>query len=156
MNREERDTFYNWHVAINRATEDLGYDKSRFMYDAKDIAEEWDRLPYWFGLERTGKLPVVHRQCSHSGEQEIVDNHLTCCLGVETRKCEFLAMLDKAEGVSGEDMDKIKARTCIAHAMTVKANNNGHLDTSEGIIMHEGDRMFWDNVYRNMAAKDEG
>lgn len=154
MDEKTCNIHHNWHVGINRTVDAVGYDRARFMYKAKEIAEESSRLPYWFAKERTGTMPQLHRQCSHSGAEVIPDNHLTCCLGVECRKCEFLLTLEKESlGIAPEEMDRIKTWTCIAHIMQEGAK--GFVDTSEGFILTTDDRMFWDNVYRNMAMTDD-
>jgi hypothetical protein len=154
MDEKTSKIHHDWHVGINQAVDHLGYDKARFMYDAKEIAEESERLPYWFARERTGTLPKSHQQCSHSEPEVMADNHLTCCLGVECRKCEFLLSLDAhAQDIPPEEMDKIKTWTCISHIM--RENAKGFVDTSEGMVLTTSDRLFWDGVYRSLAAGDD-
>jgi hypothetical protein len=153
MNEQERRDHYAWHVRLNQISEQLGHDKMRWMYAAKEVAEESSRLPYWFKLEREGKLPELHRQCSRSPDEPIQDNHLTCCLGIECRKCEFLVALNDLP-VSGEELDRIKTWTCVTHILKESAIR-GFVDTSEGMILTVDDRMFWDNVYTSLAAYDE-
>ena len=148
---------WNWHIGINRTVDTFGYEQSRFMYDAKEIAEEAQRLPYWFARERTNSMPELHQQCSQSEPEVVIDNHLTCCLGVECRNCQFLQKLEaESPNVPPEEMDKFKAWTCIAHIMTVKAQKDRFVDTSEGFILTTGDRMFWDHVYSSLSMSDEG
>jgi hypothetical protein len=145
----DNDTNHEWHVRINRASVAMGFSKMRWMYEAKNIAEESRRLPILFKQERTGALPKIHRQCSHSPGEAVIDNHLTCCLGTQCRKCEFLAALD-APGIAPEELDQIKAWTCIAHILNEDAGT-GRIDTSEGMILTTDDRMFWDKVYENLS-----
>jgi hypothetical protein len=149
------DIRHNWHVGINKTVhgDGVGWEKARWMYTAKELDEESKRLPYLFMKERTGALRQTHHQCSRDAEgTPVSDNHLTCCLGVECRKCEFLAALDKnISDVPPEEMDKIKSWTCIAHILA----QQDFVDTSEGMILTTDDRMFWDNVYRSMGGFDD-
>ena len=146
------DLNHNWHVAINKyAMEVRKTEKGwpHFMYEAKDLANESKRLAILFRKEREGKLGKVHRQCSMSPVEPIEDNHLTCCLGTECRKCEYLLALDKAENLAPEQIDEIKAWTCCAHVLT----SGGDL-AQEGYILTVGDRMFWDRVYQSMSEPE--
>lgn len=154
MNRLDHDVSHKWHVALNEANFVGDKDFRHWMYDAKQLADEVPRLVYLFALERQDKLPKLHRQCSHSSTEEVFDNHLTCCLGVECRKCEHLAALDKAN-LTPEQIDECKAWTCAAHILT-EQGTQPHIDTSEGFILTTDDRMYWDRVYSSLAAIDYG
>ena len=150
-----RNAEHEWHVQINRASDSIGYDKMRWMYSAKHLAEEARRLPRLFKAEREGTLRKVHHQCSYDKEgKSVPDNHLTCCLGVECRNCEFLRAIE-TPAIEPEMLDQIKAWTCIAHILHQNGASGDHVDMSEGMILTTDDRMFWDNVYESMAASDE-
>ena len=104
---------HRWHVAINAHASAVGHKDMRFMYEAKDAAGEAARLPVLFKMEREGTLRKRHHQCSHDHDGEPVsDNHLTCCLGVECRKCPHLLALDSAE-LEPDEKDVVKAWTCV-------------------------------------------
>lgn len=139
-----------WHVAVNQfASGKAGTDDwPKFMYEAMHLAEEAVRLRYLFESEREGKLPKIHCQCPTCAPQAVPihDNHLTCCLGVECRKCPHLLALDSA-GLPPQALDQAKAWTCCAHIIS-----KGGDWANEGYILTTDDRMFWDRVYDNLAA----
>jgi hypothetical protein len=149
MNYEQRRIIDNkWHAALNNFNAP-GTGEFRFwMYEAKHMAYEVMRLIGLFEAERTGHLPTLHKQCSQSHAEILQDNHLTCCLGIECRKCEYLLALEKAE-LTPTEIDEIKTWTCCAHIVGEAAQR--HVDTSEGYILTEGDKMFWDHVYTNLG-----
>lgn len=161
--RLPRELDHPWHVEINRhvASDYLGLG---WMYDAKALAEEVPRLALLFGMERRGELTPIHRQCSRSAPEPVVDNHLTCCLGVKCRTCPHLAVVDAVKtrrdysvhpsvelSVTPEERDAMKAWTCAAHIMRSPES----VDTSEGFILTTDDRMYWNNVYESLSAGDE-
>ena len=133
-----------WHEAINKFEGDYATQKD-YMYDGKTAASESERLPILFKMEREGKLKKIHKQCSMSKQEEVIDNHLTCCLGVECRKCPMLLALEKAE-LTPEQIDNTKSWTCIAHILMTDGDTAG-----EGFILTTDDRMYWDSVYASLA-----
>lgn len=142
-----------WHVAVNRLHDERrekNEERSRFMYEAKAAAHEVPRLMLLFKDEREGRLTKIHRQCTLSPTEHVVDNHLTCCLGVECRKCPELLALEKAE-LTPEAIDRAKAWTCVAHVLSKGGDVSG-----EGYILTEDDKMFWQRTYESMAAVDPG
>lgn len=144
------DVNHEWHVAINRHCAEQRESKQewpRFMYDAKHAAAEVPRLALLFSHERNGKLCKTFRRCSCCSDQKhVVDNHLTCCLGVECRNCPHLAGLDKAK-MPPEQRDWIKAWTCVSHILA-----NGGDVAGEGFLTTVDDRMYWDSVHESLAA----
>jgi hypothetical protein len=153
MNRIDDELSYKWHIALN-AYNNVGGDFRHWMYEAKNMADEVGRIALWFGRERTGELPKIHKQCSHQEAVPITENHLSCCLGVKCKECPHLLAIDKAE-VTPEQLDEIKAWTCCSHILhELGAHPNG-IDTSKGYILTVGDRMFWDNVYSSLAGSDK-
>lgn len=150
MERLNRELNYKWHVALNHYN-NVGKDFRSWMYDAKHMADEIARIAIWFMCERTGQLPVIHRQCSQSQPVPIPENHLSCCLGQKCKECPHLLALEKAE-VTLEQLDEMKAWTCTAHILFEKTQRS--IDDSEGYIMHEGDKMYWENVYSNLDGED--
>lgn len=149
MERQNHSFIHSWHRVINEFHKDkIGKNWQGWMYDAKDIADEVPRSSNLFGLERKGELPKIHQQCSHSLPEPVIDNHLSCCLGVECRKCEMLMALDKA-AMEPEQIDEIKAWTCIAHILTEKGKRE-FIDTSEGYILTTDDKMYWETVYSHL------
>ena len=151
--RPDHRFMHEWHVAINAAHWDgAKWTEPRlpYMYAGKDLADEVPRMVVVLRSERTGKLPQSHRQCSHSDAEQVPDNHLTCCLGVECRKCPALLALDRAK-LTPEQIDVAKAWTCAAHIM----RDGGNADTSEGFLLTTDDRMYWDRVYSNLSMGTE-
>ncbi|MDE2101187.1 MAG: hypothetical protein KGL39_28335, partial [Patescibacteria group bacterium] len=144
------DVNHQWHVAINRRSEECREAKEewpKWMYAAKEAAGEVPRLALLFAKERLGQLCKTFRRCSCCSDQKhVVDNHLTCCLGVECRKCPHLAALDKAE-LPPEQRDWIKAWTCAGHILTGGGDMAG-----EGFLMTVDDRMYWDSVHESLAS----
>lgn len=153
-----RELTHSWHGAINQfihppeAKHDHEHwKKNRSMYWAKTAFGEVERLPMLFEMERTGKLAKTHKACAHCGPppQEVQDNHLTCCLGVECRACPMLVALDSVD-CTDEERDQIKAWTCIAHILS-----SGGDVANEGFILTTDDRMYWDSVHQSLASADQ-
>lgn len=141
-----------WHVAINIFHEGMPIgDFKNWMYKAKKVAAAIPYMTHYFMQERTDSLPKVHKQCScsHSKSQEVVNNHLTCALGIKCKKCEYLLALEKAD-LLVEKIDEAKAWTCCMHMVWGEAQGK-IFDDSEGFIVTVDDRMFWNNVYENLA-----
>jgi hypothetical protein len=145
---------HNWHVSLNEYSRPMfGTDENvHWMYEAKRAFQESERLPKLFALERKGELPYIHQQCSMSAPENVVDNHLSCCLGEECRKCEHLLALDKAD-LPPELIDQAKAWTCVSHIL--HECGRGMIDTSEGYILTVSDRMYWNNVYDSLMAAND-
>ena len=142
-----------WHVAINKHHNLCGDgprpEWKRWMYEGKTMSAEVPRLAVLFKMERLGELSKLHKQCSMSPVEAVDDNHLTCCLGTECRKCEALLALDQAE-LAPEEIDHIKAWTCAAHIVS-----SGGDPAGEGYILTTDDRMFWDTTYHYMSMTEE-
>jgi len=153
--REGRDFDHRWHVALNYPQgKDGPLGSPSWMYEAKTLADEVGRLVTILGMERRGELPQHHHQCSRDATGEPVpDNHLTCCLGVECRKCEYLAVIERGE-LTPEEKDVAKAWTCATHIVASGGVEGTKFDTSEGFLLTTDDRMYWDNVYESLAAGD--
>jgi hypothetical protein len=143
---------HEWHVSVNR----LHYpdnapavEHRAWMYEAMSAADAVRYLPLRFKAERLGQLPPIHQQCSQQSPEPVVDNHLTCCLGVECRKCPELLALDAAK-VTDEQRDEIKAWTCVTHIVS-----KGGDVAREGYVLTTDDAMFWERTYAGMAAQPE-
>lgn len=156
MNRPDHDLLHEWHVAINQYHYGENFksinERQPWMYDAKNIADEIPRLTMLFKAERLGELPKIHQQCSHSEPEQVVDNHLSCCLGVKCKECPYLLALEGAN-VSRERVDEIKAWTCAAHILSEKGKRM--IDDSEGYVLTVDDKMYWQNVYKSLASTDD-
>lgn len=148
LDRLDHRISHSWHCAINDFNTPLmGSGKWRhWMYEAKRMADEIPRMTYWFKVEREGKMPQVHQQCSRSPQEQVQDNHLSCCLGVECRKCPELLALEKAD-MAPERIDEAKAWTCAAHIVSQGGDHMG-----EGYLLTVGDRMYWDTLHESLAA----
>lgn len=155
-NRLDHKVSNEWHAAINDLNQTSGKPFVHWLYRAKDAADEVPRMAMLFEMERNGKLAKTHHQYSHDEEgQPVEDNHLTCCMGVECRKCPFLLAFDKLS-IDPAEIDKIKAWTCAAHILTESGANEYSYDTSEGFILTTDDIMYWQNVYASMAGMVDG
>lgn len=156
MSDRPDDNFLNkWHIAINKFNED----KPQYidwMYTARHAADEVPRMALLFKRERTGQLAKMHHQCSHDEQgQPVEDNHLTCCMGIECRKCPFLLAFDEIDAEPAQ-IDQMKAWTCATHIITEGAADGYSFDTSEGFILTTDDMMYWQNVYASMAGMVDG
>lgn len=140
---------HEWHAAINRHSQEVGFGSMRFMYEAKKAADEVPRMALLFKRERENTLPQTHQQCSRQAPEPIKGNHLSCCLGVKAKECPHLLALEKIERCNPEDMDTAKAWTCAAHII-----GEGGDRMNEGYMLRVDDRMYWDNVYSNLALGD--
>lgn len=160
MTREEMlersGMIYAWHGRINDyIVTSPDFNEMRFMYQAKNAFVEVERIQGLFKSERSGELKKVHVQCATMGSppEEVKDNHLTCSLGVECRKCPFLLALENkgdSNRLKDEQVDEIKAWTCVAHILS-----KGGDTTGEGFILTEDDRMYWNNIYASLARGSE-
>lgn len=135
---------HEWHVALNEYNQ-IGGEFRRWMYEAKSASREVPRMALLFSRERKCELPKIHRQCSMSEPVVVEDNKLTCCIGQVCKTCPHLIAIDKA-AMPDEDKDIAKAWTCATHILITE-----DLDTSEGFILTEDDKMFWANVYDSMS-----
>lgn len=156
MERLKYPLSHEWHVAVNRHSDERRaagneWRKTRFMYDAKTMADEVPRMVMLFKAEREKALPQTHQQCSMQAPVPVKDNHLTCCKGVNTRECPHLLALEKIERCAPDDVDTAKAWTCAAHIVSTGGDMMG-----DGFLLHVGDRMFWDNVYDSLSQSEEG
>lgn len=148
-----------WHAQINRhmdARRESGESHLSWMYMGKELAHEVPRMAKLHGMERRGELATDHVQCHNaacdSTPQPVPDNHLTCSLGVECRKCPHLLALDNAD-MEPEQIDQAKAWTCMAH---IVAETKGQGDQSgEGWLQTVDDRMFWDRLYANLNTQPD-
>lgn len=152
MERIQYPLNHEWHVAVNRHQDSLrqsGQEWQRWMYEAMKMADEVPRMAMLFKAEREKSLPNTHRQCSRQAAVPVKDNHLSCCLGVKARECPHLLALEKIERCTPEDIDAAKAWTCAAH---IVSSGGDHMN--EGYMLRVDDRMYWDNVYANLAEGD--
>jgi len=152
MNRPDSKIIQEWHVSINQFHYGENFKKinehQNWMYDAKNIADEVPRLTMLFKAERLRELPKIHQQCSHSEPKPVIDNHLSCCLGVKCKECPFLLALE-GTNVSREQVDEIKAWTCVSHILNEKSKRM--IDDTEGYVVTEDDKMYWQNVYESLS-----
>lgn len=149
---------YVWHLWLNRWSRENGHNSS--MYKFKQML---NFLKYgWVLLEKafTGTLPTVHQQCSHSTPEKIVENKLLCVLGKNVCECPFLLSIKATcesqpehSKVTEQEMYQIMANTCAWHIFT--ESQKRFVDTSGGWLTDESDRMYWRNVYENLASAEE-
>lgn len=136
-----------WHASINRHSSAETFKEMSFMYEAKKMATEVPRMAVLLKMEREGNLSKVHRQCSHSLEVSIENNHLSCAMGVKCSECPHLLSLDETKRSTPEEIDMMKAWTCAAHIVS-----KGGDVANEGYLLTVSDRMYWDNVYESMMS----
>lgn len=172
--RRLRDMDHLFHVWINArqdARRDEGESWEHDLYEWKAALQELRRLPGWLRRARTGTLPTIHVQCSHSEPEKIANNRLTCALGVDVTACPILTSLYASfeaqrthvaayngepsyPDLTADDGDEIAARVCTWHIFTEQMrrtlSGQAQIDTSEGYVQDEGDRMYWSNVYDSL------
>lgn len=152
MERLKYPLSHEWHAAINghmdalRKADKDDWRETRFMYEAKSMADEVPRMVMLFRQERESTLPQTHQQCSRQAPVPVKNNHLTCCKGVKTRECQHLLALEKIQRCEPGDIDAAKAWTCAAHIVST-----GGDVMNEGFLLRVNDRMFWDNVYDSLS-----
>lgn len=143
---------HEWHVALNKNFSiGSGNDFPSWMYEAKRAALEVNRLQILFKMERENGLAKVHKQCSMSPEVALAENFLTCCLGTKCSECKFLKVIDSVEKVSPEEKDFMKAWTCVGHILQSCGEFKNSIDTSEGFVLTEDDKLYWQNVYDSLS-----
>lgn len=106
-----------WHGALNG--KQIGVDQApHWMYTAKMVADEVPRMILLFEHERRG-LATHYKMCGHDPRPAtpLPDNHLTCALGKQCRKCPFLARIEAQEKMTNEAKDEAKAWTCATHIL---------------------------------------
>jgi len=172
--RRLRDMDHLFHTWINRRQDErsnAGEPWEHDLYEWKAALQELRRLPHWLRQARTGTLPTVHQQCSHSAPEPIPANRLTCALGADVTECPILRSLYASfeeqrthiaayngepsyPDLTADDGDEIAARVCTWHIFTEQfrrvVSGRPQIDTSEGYVQDEGDRMFWGNVYDSL------
>jgi hypothetical protein len=153
MNRLNNKMSHEWHVAINQFNTEKTEPWVHWMYEAKNLADEVPRMILLFERERTDKLEKLHQQCSHQEPVKLKENFLSCCLGKRCSECPYLKAIELAK-LSPEEIDQAKAWTCATHILT-ESGAQEFLDTSEGYILTEGDKLYWKNVYDSMAAMED-
>lgn len=124
-----------------------------WLYESQRVQREIRYLPVLIGRERRGELPKTFKYCSHSPTEQLpVENKLMCCLGQELKACEILRDTFKdAESFPSEMIDEAKAHVCVTHILTESAKRL--IDTSEGFVLDETDRQFWQRTYRSMMEE---
>lgn len=127
-----------WHSALNGKE---GKDQApHWMYTAKMISDEVPRMILLFEQERRGWLGTNYKMCGHEAGPgtPLPDNHLRCELGVECRKCPFLARIDANEKMTPEAQDEAKAWTCATHVL-LSREPDAYM---EQILRDKGDDAF--------------
>jgi hypothetical protein len=174
--KQDRSLEHIWHVWINRRQEmrraetpDATQEHS--LYEFKSMLQF---LEYGHRLIQDafeGKLATTHKQCSHSPTLPILNNVLKCAIGTEVTTCPILLQLretfqSQIESITPFNGEKpygdlppksvygLMAKTCAWHIYATSCRVQegwGGIDTSEGYLMDESDRMFWARVYESMA-----
>ncbi len=167
-----------WHTWMNQYSDGEGGTRGMAPHSLYEFKGVLQFLRY--GHEQIqkafkGELATQHRQCSRQLPVPILDNRLRCCLGTNVLECPILTSLaskfqenvdrvypfngKKAyPDISADHLYVLMARTCAWHIFStaVKASDKwGGIDTSEGYLLDESDRMYWRNLYEGMAAMDQ-
>lgn len=141
-----------WHGAINQFSEarrQKGEDWPGFMYTAKTVSDEVPRMILLFERERRG-LASSFKLCAHdpAPATELKDNHLRCHLGVECRKCPYLAAIEAEDRMTNEAKDEAKAWTCATHIL-LESSPDTHF---EGMLRDKSDDAFDAQMVANHAG----
>ena len=155
-----------WHSWINlrQATERESNPDHQWEHSLYEFKSMLNFLSYGHhSIQKAfeGKLPTIHKQCSRTPSIPILNNTLKCALGNEVTTCPILLQLKETfdnrgkfyEDIPSESVFGLMAKTCAWHiyCKLVQAKEGwGGVDTSEGWMMDNSDRMFWDNIYRSM------
>lgn len=167
-----------WHTWMNQygaGDDPIGRMAPHSLYEFKSLIQflRYGHTQIQEAFE--GKLSTQHRQCSRSLPVPILDNKLKCCLGKDVTECPILKSLaarfdenversypwngEKAyPHISKDHLYVLMARTCAWHifsSVTKASNDWSGIDTSEGYLLDEGDRMYWSTLYANMAGSDD-
>lgn len=144
---------HRWHVAINKFHDGkaVSEDWQHWMYEAKDMFGEIPRLTRLFKKERLGELSKVFKYCSFSPEEKLTENFLSCCMGQRCSECPYLQAIEAGD-LSPEEKDTAKAYTCVAHILS---QPHMSIDTSEGYLLTEDDKLFWQRTYALMSEPAE-
>lgn len=168
----KRQADYVWHVWINKFAHEQ-QEWPRSLYEFKDLLEFLRWGQYKIAQAFTATLPDTHQQCSQSQPEPIKNNAVRCALGQEVTSCPILVSLkatfederNRTCGTLGKfysempdaELFRLMTNTCAWHIYR-KVTENGEsfngIDTSEGHLMDEGDRRYWQNVYQSLAAGD--
>ena len=166
-----------WHVWMNQRKAYSSDDPfERGLYEFKSLVQFLEYGHQQIQRAYEGKLRTTHQQCSRTAPEPIKENRLKCCLnGTDVTECPILLSLKETaekerqpltfrdgtkfdRHVSDEEVYRLMARTCAWHifAKAIGSTSGWHgIDTTEGYLMDESDRMFWRNVlYESMAASD--
>ena len=165
--RDKREADHLWHVWMNRRNFDRKADAphEHSLYEFKSMLDflEYGHLRIQEAFE--GKLTKIHKQCSRTEPVEINDNVLKCaCEGVDVTKCHILTDVKRTfednkshYDVPVEMLYRTMAKTCAWHTYKVSCGieeKGFRIDTSEGYLLDESDRMFWSNVYESMRGEE--
>jgi hypothetical protein len=163
LTREDRGTdsrgcgSRDWHVAINRFSDAQRGAKGewpRVMYHALHVADEVPRMVLLFERERTIGMAGSFKLCARdpSPATPLPDNHLRCGLGVECRKCRYLAAIDADDRMTPEAKDEAKAWTCATHFL-LESRPDVYFET---ILRDKSDDAFDERIARSMGAEFDG
>lgn len=177
--KEERNLEHIWHVWINHRQVSLReqsgeHTHEHSLYEFKSMLQFLDYGHKVIQDAFEGKLATAHKQCSHSPTIPIINNTLRCAIGNEVTSCPILLQLretfqkevervypfngEKPYGdLPPESVYSLMAKTCAWHIYMTSCRVQegwGGIDTSEGYLMDESDRMFWSNVYSSLAQGD--
>ncbi len=159
--RHRQSAEHIWHVWLNRWSDQAkSHDPS--MYEFKSMVQFMEYGARQIENAYTGKLPVIHQQCSRSAPEKIDNNRLRCALGKDVTECDFLKSIkgtfdeQRKDAYYAEIPDaeifRVMANTCAWHIYTTQIKEGKFIDTSEGWLMDESDRMYWERVYKSLAG----
>lgn len=167
--RDKRNADHLWHVWMNRRNFNRKSESphEHSLYEFKDMLQFLGYGHEVIAQAFEGRLSKTHRQCSRQAPVEIKENVLKCaCEGVDVTKCPILLSLKQTfddnkmhYDVPVEHLYRTMAKTCAWHTYKVSCGieeKGFRIDTSEGYLLDESDRMFWRNVYDSLSQDDAG
>ncbi len=167
--RDKRNADHLWHVWMNRRNFNRE-DKAPHEHSLYEFKAMLQFLEYGHEVIHkafNGHLAKTHIQCSHQEPVEIKQNVLKCaCEGIDVTTCPMLLGLKQTfddnkshYDVPAEQLYRTMAKTCAWHTYKTSCDIKEGLfqiDTSEGYLMDESDRMLWSNIYSSLSESDEG
>lgn len=165
MNNKVDHVFHVWinseNGRFNEKPSDMPIDPhGRKLYDFKSAMQLLPWLGKQITEDRTGALPLVHQQCSHSRPEPLAENYLQCWLGKKLKECPILQRLRACfdverkrsrycADITDEQIDEVAAHVCVWHMLM---GTDAFVDWNEGAVQDVSDRRFWNNVYDSLAG----
>lgn len=171
--QHEQQADHIFHVWINHRQDErvkAGEEHEHDLYEFKSMLQFLEYGHRTIEQAFTGALPLKHQQCSHQPVETLPSNRLLCALGQDVTTCPILTSLkatfdverDREIGQMGKRYASVPdalvyqkmATVCAWHIYTEQLKHKRFIDTSEGWLTDESDRIFWQRTYASLAAGD--